>query len=205
MKIFMFRKDIDISVSLHPLFFFPPPHSFLWSFHVASIHFPLHFMRVYQEINLPLSKRILMSPCHTNLRLLGQFYPYPSLVWLYFYAFLYISLLPILMFLFESIFQYFHDKFIHFLLKGLYHLYKIEFKIIFFCFRFIKTSQFCCSKIAGLCWYNIAWSLVDYSLMQFFRSLVFPWCWLEASDGSRISWGGGGRHGTDNKSQGTWL
>lgn len=64
------------------------------------------------------------------------------------------------------------DLFIHVLFKGLYQLYKIEFKI-FLCFSFIKTSRVCCIRIAGLWVCHIVLGL-DFVLTLFFKYLFFP-------------------------------
>ena len=59
----------------------------------------------------------------------------------------------------ECIFSYFLKGFIHIFFKGLYHLYKIGFKILFLCFSFMRISRVYCGKIAGLWWCHIAMDL----------------------------------------------
>jgi hypothetical protein len=53
------------------------------------------------------------------------------------------------LYLFDCIFLYFFIGFIHFLYKGLYHLHKNRFKVIFMRFRCVRISRACCSRIAG--------------------------------------------------------
>lgn len=59
-------------------------------------------------------------------------------------------------------------------LKGLYHLYKIIFKIFFLCLSFVRISRVCCNRIAGLWCCHITLVPVYFVLMLSFRHLVFP-------------------------------
>ena len=68
---------------------------------------------------------------------------------------------------------YFLKEVIHALFKGLYHLYKIGFKVPFLCFSFIRISRLCCSRIAGL-WCPIALDVINCVLKLSFRHLFFP-------------------------------
>ena len=61
---------------------------------------------------------------------------------------------------------------IYFLFKGLYHLYKIGFKVIFLCFSCVRISRAFCSRIAVLDRCHIALDFVDCVLMLDFIHLV---------------------------------
>lgn len=71
----------------------------------------------------------------------------------------------------DGIFLYFLKGFIHALFKGLYHLYRIGFKSLFFCFSFISISSISDIRIAGLWCCHVALDLVDCALMISFRHL----------------------------------
>ena len=74
--------------------------------------------------------------------------------------------------LLDCIFLYFLKGFIHSLLKCLYHLHKIELKVIFLCFICFMTSRSYCSKLAEIWWCHRALALVDYVLILAFSHLV---------------------------------
>lgn len=63
------------------------------------------------------------------------------------------------------------DLFICFF-KGVYRLHKIEFKIILFCFSYIRISRAYCSRISGIWSCHIALAVVDCVLMLTFSSRV---------------------------------
>lgn len=62
----------------------------------------------------------------------------------------------------DCMFLYFFKEFIHFLFKGLYHLYKIQFRFIFFCFNCVRISRVFCSGCAVLWRYHIALALIVF-------------------------------------------
>ena len=59
-----------------------------------------------------------------------------------------------------------------FFFKGVYRLHKIEFKIILFCFSYIRISRAYCSRISGIWSCHIALAVVDCVLMLTFSSRV---------------------------------
>ena len=63
------------------------------------------------------------------------------------------------------------DLFICFF-KGVYRLHKIEFKIILFCFSYIRISRAYCSRISEIWSCHIALAVVDCVLMLTFSSRV---------------------------------
>jgi hypothetical protein len=79
---------------------------------------------------------------------------------------------------FGCVFLYFFKKFIHFYLKGLHHLCKIEFKVIFLCIDCVRISRACSSKRVGS---GSALDLIDCVLILAFSYLV-SWCWLATKD-----------------------
>lgn len=97
--------------------------------------------------------------------------------------------------------MYFFKGFIHILFRGLYHLYKLEFKIIFFCFSFLMISR-ACYRIPGLWWCRIVIALVDFVLMWSFRHLIFAWYWLDNPDDGRTSQEGRRSNGPENEGRG---
>ena len=74
--------------------------------------------------------------------------------------------------LFDCIFLYSFKGFIHFPLKGHYHLHEIRFQAISLCFNCVRICRACCNRIAGLCWFHLAMALVDCVLMLAFSHLV---------------------------------
>ena len=50
----------------------------------------------------------------------------------------------------DDIFLYFFERFVHFLFKGLWHLYKVGFKVTFLCFSYVRLPRTCCSLVAVL-------------------------------------------------------
>lgn len=81
--------------------------------------------------------------------------------------------------LFSCIFK----GFINFPFKFPYHLHKIGFKDILWCFNGVRISRACYSRISGLWMYHIDLVLLDCILMLAFSQLVIPGSfWLRSPE-----------------------